>query len=74
MSKDSGFGAPHIHMKYKTEEKKKFPKTEMFMNKYTMDLEFEKSKNGAITGTISLVLPAKKKSSISGKFAAEIKK
>jgi len=70
----SGFGSPHIHMKYKVPGGSKFGETEMFMSKYTMDLEFGKSKDGAIKGKISLVVPAKKKSSISGEFAAEIKK
>ena len=71
---DSGFGNPHIHMKYKVPGGSKFGKTEMFMGKYTMTLEFGKAKDGAIKGKISLVVPSKKKSSVAGEFAAVIKK
>lgn len=42
--------------------------TEMLMDKYYMNLEFGKSKNGVISGKISLVIPAKHKISIAGDF------
>ena len=62
-------------MKYKLPgSKKSFGETEMFMSKYTMNLEFGKEKDGVITGKISAVFPAKKKSEVSGNFAAEMKK
>lgn len=74
ISPKTGFSAPHIHMKYKVPGGRKLGKTETFMDKYTMTLEFGKEKNGVITGKISAVLPAKKKSQFSGNFAATMKK
>jgi len=72
ISKDKGFGVPHIHMKYK-QEGKKFPKTEMFTKKYAMRLEFGKKENGFYPGKIYLSVPDELQSYVAGTFQAEAK-
>ena len=69
---NGGFGSPHVHFSYKIKNKN-LPKTEMFMNKYTMKLEFGKVSGKKISGKIYLCLPDKAKSFIAGSFEAEIK-
>jgi hypothetical protein len=66
------FGNPHVHLSYKVEGAG-LPKTEMFMSKYRMTLEFGASKGGSIPVRIDLHTPDKANSFVSGTFAAEIK-
>jgi len=66
-----GFGSPHIHFKYKVADGK-LPKTEIFMEGYTMKLEFGQQANNKIQGKIYLCLPDEKKSFVAGTFEAEI--
>lgn len=69
---EDGFRVPHIHFKYKVEGKS-MPKTEIFMKKYTMKLEFGQTTGNKIQGKIYLCLPDEKKSFVVGTFEAEIK-
>ncbi len=69
---DDGFGSPHIHFGYKVEGKS-LPKTETFMDKYSMRLEFGKTVKKKIPGKIYLCLPDDAKSFIVGTFEAEVK-
>ena len=62
----------HIHMGY-MEEGKQLPENEIFMNKYTMKLEFGTAKDGKIPGKIHLRLPDEAGSFVVGTFEAEIK-
>ena len=64
---------PHVHIRYKIPDKK-FGNVEMFTGGYTMMLEFGKVKDGAVTGKISLSVPSKNRTQISGNFAAKVKK
>jgi hypothetical protein len=67
------FGNPHIHLGYKVEGGGNLPKTEIFMDKYRMTLEFGARKGGFIPGRIDLRMPDKANSFVSGTFEAEIK-
>jgi tetratricopeptide (TPR) repeat protein len=68
----SGFGSPHIHMKWKPADSK-VPKTSMFMKGYAMRLQFGKTRNGELPGRIYLCLPDKKWSYVAGSFRAFVK-
>ena len=68
---DQNSGIPHIHMSYKMEGKA-LPETEMFMDNYTMNLEFGTAKDGRIPGKIHLRLPDEAGSFVVGTFEAEI--
>ena len=69
---DDGFGAPHIHFKYKVEGSR-LPKSEIFSKGHTMKLEFGKASAKKISGKIYLCLPDKAKSFVAGSFEAEMK-
>lgn len=66
------FGNPHVHLSYKVEGGG-VPKTEMFMSKYRMTLEFGASERGSIPVRIDLRTPDKANSFVSGTVEAEIK-
>ncbi|MCP4665285.1 MAG: DUF898 family protein [Deltaproteobacteria bacterium] len=68
----SGFGSPHIHIKWKPKGSK-VPKTKMFMKDYVMRLKFGFIKNGALPGKIYLCMPDKEKSYVAGSFWAATK-
>ena len=72
ITKEQGFGSPHIHMKWK-QKGQNTPKTEIFMKDYTMRLQFGKREDNVLPGKISLSLPDKEQSFVSGSFFAEIK-
>jgi hypothetical protein len=63
--------APRIHLGYKIEGG--MNKGEVFMSKYSMELEFGTAKDGKIPGKIRLRLPDEAKSFVVGTFEAEIK-
>jgi hypothetical protein len=69
---ESGFGSPHIHMKWRPQGKD-IPETETFVQKYTMRLEFGKKEGNQLPGRIFLQLPDQLKSTVKGTFQAEIK-
>jgi uncharacterized membrane protein YjgN (DUF898 family)/Tfp pilus assembly protein PilF len=70
ISTDHGFGAPHIHMKWR-DGGKNSPETKVFMKKYAMRLQFKEKQNGALPGDIYLSLPDDSKSFVAGTFMAE---
>ncbi len=70
-SRDSQFGNPHVHMKWK-EKGENLPKTRMFMGDYTMRIEFGAASGGILPGKIYICLPDEKKSFVAGRFEAEI--
>lgn len=72
ITKEQGFGSPHIHMKWKQNGQNN-PKTEIFLKDYIMRLVFGKRENGRLPGKISLSLPDKDQSFVNGSFFAEIK-
>jgi hypothetical protein len=72
VSRDQGFGSPHIHMKWK-EEGENLPKTQIYMKDYIMRLEFGKKRNGTLAGKITLALPDEHQSEVNGAFRAELK-
>jgi tetratricopeptide (TPR) repeat protein len=72
ISKDHGFGAPHIHMKWKPENKN-IPETKIFMKNYVMRLEFGKKEGNSLPGKIYLSLPDEFQSSIAGTFTSEVR-
>jgi hypothetical protein len=72
ISTDHGFGAPHIHMKWK-DGGKKAPETKIFMKEYAMRLQFNEKENGALPGKIFLALPDDSKSFVAGTFLAQLK-
>ena len=72
ISTDHGFGAPHIHMKWRDGDKKA-PETKIFMKEYAMRLQFKEKENGALPGNIFLSLPDDSKSFVAGTFLAELK-
>lgn len=67
-----GLGGPHIHFKYKVSGKD-MPETEMFMEKFTMRLEFIETAGNQVTGKIYLCLPDENKSFVAGIFKADRK-
>jgi tetratricopeptide (TPR) repeat protein len=72
ISSGHGFGAPHIHMKWR-DGGKKAPETKIFMKEYTMRLQFKEKENGALPGNIFLALPDDSKSFVAGTFLAQLK-
>jgi len=70
---ESGFGSPHIHMKWK-ETGKDLPETKIWMRGYAMFLQFGKRKGQELPGKIYLCIPDEMKSFIAGSFTAQIKK
>jgi uncharacterized membrane protein YjgN (DUF898 family) len=72
ISTDHGFGAPHIHMKWR-DGGKKAPETKIFMKEYAMRLQFQEKKNGSLPGEIFLALPDDSKSFVAGTFLAQLK-
>lgn len=71
ISTDHGFGAPHIHMKWR-DGGKKTPETKIFMKEYAMRLQFKEKENGALPGEIFLALPDDSKSFVAGTFLAQL--
>lgn len=69
---ESGFGSPHIHMKWRPENSKT-PKSRVFMKGYSMRLEFGQTQDGKLPGKIYLCLPDEKKSCVAGSFVASVK-
>lgn len=72
ISRTSGFGSPHIHMKWKPENSK-VPKTKIFTKDYSMRLNLGTIKNGKLPGKIYLCLPDEMKSAVAGSFTAIVK-
>jgi len=72
ISRTSGFGSPHIHMKWKPENSK-VPKTKIFTKDYSMRLNLGTIKNGKLPGKIYLCLPDEKKTVVAGSFTAVVK-
>jgi tetratricopeptide (TPR) repeat protein len=72
ISLTSGFGSPHIHMKWKPENSK-VPKTKIFTKDYSMRLNLGTIKNGKLPGKIYLCLPDEMKSVVAGSFTAIVK-
>ena len=68
----SGFGSPHVHMKWKPANSK-IPKSDVFMKNYSMRLDFAKTQNGKLPGKIYLCMPDKMKSFVVGSFGAAVK-
>jgi tetratricopeptide (TPR) repeat protein len=68
---DHGFGAPHIHMKWR-DGGKKAPETKIFMKDYALRLQFKKRENGTLPGNIFLSLPDDSKSFVAGTFLAQL--
>ncbi len=68
---DHGFGAPHIHMKWR-DGGKKVPETKIFMKEYALRLQFKEKENGALPGSIFLSLPDDSKSFVAGTFLAQL--
>lgn len=67
----AGQATPHVHMRYTVDGQ---IKTEMFVNKYQMTLQFgDPDDNGRLPGRIQLALPAEKEATLSGTFTAEMK-
>ncbi len=73
VSSDKKSGNPHVHIKWK-EESEGMPKTEIFMKGYSMRIEFGANNEGRVPGKIYICLPDKGKSSVAGKFEAEVKR
>ncbi len=73
-AKASDFNAPHIHLRWKTEESK-VPQSEVVMNDYTMRLAFDHVVDNTVTGKIDLTVAGDgdKKTRISGPFTAKVK-
>ncbi|MEJ2025430.1 MAG: hypothetical protein P8Y00_10545 [Deltaproteobacteria bacterium] len=72
-TKISGFGSPHIHVKWK-EKGKDLPKTKIWMKGYAMLLEFGRQRGKELPGKIYLCIPDEMKSFLAGTFTALIKK
>jgi len=72
ISRTSGFGSPHIHLKWKPENSK-VPKTKIFTKDYSMRLNLGTIKNGKLPGKIYLCLPDEMKSVVAGSFTAVVK-
>jgi hypothetical protein len=63
---------PHIHMKF-ARPGKDFPGTFMYVEEYSMKLEFTKISKTQIKGKLHLSLPDYKHSYLIGSFTAEVK-
>ena len=72
ISRDHGFGAPHIHMAWK-EGGKGVPETKIFTKEYAMRLQFKEKQNKLLPGNIFLSLPDDSKSFVAGTFTAKVK-
>ena len=72
ISRTTGFGSPHIHMKWKPENSK-VPKTKIFTKDYSMRLNLGTIKNGKLPGKIYLCLPDDMKTVVAGSFTAVVK-
>lgn len=72
ISKDHGFGAPHVHMKWR-EAGSKVPQTKIFMKDYAMRLHFDRKQNGAVPGRVFVSLPDELRSFVAGTFLAKAK-
>ena len=72
ITKDKGFGSPHIHMSWKVEGKD-VPETKIYMKDYAMRLDFGKRQKGGLPGKIYLSLPDDFKSYVAGSFLADTK-
>lgn len=72
ITKTSGFGSPHIHMKWK-QENSELPKTEVFMKDYAMRLDLGMIVNGRLPGKIYICLPDEARSFVAGSFTALVK-
>ena len=72
ITKSTGFGSPHIHMKWRQKEDEA-PKTEIFMQDYSMRLGFGTMEGDQLSGAIYLCLPDKMKSWVVGSFTAIVK-
>jgi hypothetical protein len=62
---------PHVHLS-RLFEKGGVPKTEIYMNRYTMRLEFGAAAGGKLLGRIYLCFPDNERSFVAGSFAARI--
>ncbi len=69
IASSSGFGSPHIHMKWKPKNSKT-PKSRVYMKGYSMRLEFGKTQDGKLPGKIYLCMPDEMKSYLAGSFTA----
>ncbi len=65
------FGNPHIHMRYRVEGES-MPETEMFMNRYSIQLRFGEIADGTLSGEIYLTLPDEHESFVAGRFEAKL--
>lgn len=73
---DTTFYISHIqsvHMSW-SEPRSSLPKTEMFMDKFSINLRFGKRKGDRIPGEIFLTVPDKSKSFVAGRFEASIRR
>ncbi len=68
---DDGFGSPHVHWKFMVEGRE-LPEVEMFMDEYSMKLEFGDEADGKLPGKIYLCLPDDSKSFVAGTFEAVV--
>lgn len=64
----NGFNQPYVHL---THREGNLPKTEMFMDRYAMKLEFGKADKGSLPGKIYLCVNDGGNSFIAGSFVAE---
>src|SRR5207244_2778371 len=63
-----GFNHPHVHL---THKEGNAPKTEMYMDRYALKLEFGKADNGKLPGKIYLCVGDAASSYVIGSFVAE---
>lgn len=64
----SGFGSPHVHVKWREKKGEGMPETETIMEKYAMLLELGKKQRGRIPGKIYACLPDESRSFVAGTF------
>ena len=64
----TGFGSPHVHVKWREKKGEGMPETEMLMDGYAMVLEFGKKEAGRIPGRIYACLSDKSRSLVAGTF------
>ena len=70
ITRTSGFGSPHVHLKWKPEGSKT-PESEVFMKDYAMRLDFGSIQNDKLPGKIYLCVPDAHKSVVAGTFVAD---
>jgi hypothetical protein len=69
----TGLGRPHIHVSAKVKPGGRSErKSEAFVNKYAMVVEFGKSSGGQLPGKFYLCLPDKTQSVVAGNFSVEV--